>query len=667
MKTLVLKEIRENVRLAVLGLVIYGLLLLVLYRGYVLSPGNMSHPLGDQNLVLSSAWFCGIFGAVLGWLQIHNERRPDLWAFLMHRPVTRTTLFLGKVTGGLLLYGAVVGLPLSLFAVWALWPGQVAAPFEWRMFRPTTGFVLAGVLFYLAGMLTELRPVRWYASRALPAVAALAACIGMCVTRHWWEAFLILSGSGLLLAAAVWGSFQTHGYYARQPLFPKVALAVIITVGAALVICFVAAVLGNLIESPGRQRTWSYYGMLPDGKIARVTRSTGEGGEVTDPEGKPLVNPKTGRPYEANGIHQVLRHANMIVTTAEEQGIPTWIGKDLSRTSRWGTSDSTYWYYWLRYGRLVGYDRRTHLFSGSLGPDGYAATLTGAGGRFNGSSAARGSRTLCSATTLYLVNVEKQTVKPLFSSARDNPILGITEISLDNDNWKYVGVATKESVHLVTADGRPVWQAPYGPPKLYPHLDLYVLDPPGEFALWLAPAYGENERTGRRTPTRVEWLVEDRGVVRTAELPPLPRAEFRITVEEGLMFGVMPPVAWMVAKWINAHTSELLPPPVLLSINLAVVGLICIPVGLWLGRRYRFSAGAQAGWAVFNLLFGLPGVLGMLCVYEWPAREPCPSCQRLRMVGRAECEHCGAPFPPPEPNGTEILVPLDVSKAGTAA
>ena len=133
------------------------------------------------------------------------------------------------------------------------------------------------------------------------------------------------------------------------------------------------------------------------------------------------------------------------------------------------------------------------------------------------------------------------------------------------------------------------------------------------------------------------------------------------------MFGVMPPVAWMVAKWINAHTSELLPPPVLLSINFAVVGLICIPMGLWLGRRYRFSAGAQAGWAVFNLLFGLPGVLAMLCVYEWPAREPCPNCQKSRMVDRTECEHCGAPFPPPKPNGTEILVPLDVNKAGTAA
>jgi hypothetical protein len=663
MKTLVLKEIRENVKAAALGLIIYGLLLLVLCRGYVISPGNMMQPLGDQNLMWSSAWFCGIFGAVLGWLQIHNERRPDLWAFMMHRPVTRTTIFLGKVTSGVLLYAAAVGLPLLLFAIWARWPGHVAAPFEWRMFRPTAAFILAGLLFYLAGMLTGLRPVRWYASRALPAVAAFAACIGIVVTRHWWDGFLVLFGSGVLLATAVWGSFQTHGYYARQPLFPKLALAVIITVGATLVVCFVAAVLGNLIETPGRQRTWSYYLMMPEGKVARVTRSTGEGGSVTDPEGKPLVNPKTRQPYQISEIQNLARHSNMIVTSAEEQGTPTWIGKDFTRTSRWESSDNAFWYYWPRYGRLVGYDRHTHLFIGSLGPDGFAATLTGAGGRF--SSVAGGARTLCSATTLYRVNVEKQTVKPIFSSASDNPILGYAEIHVDTDSWKYVGVATKNSVHLVTADGQPVWQASYGPPNLYSHVDIYVLDAPGDFALWLAPSYWESERTGHKTPTRVEWIGQDRGVVRSAELPELPREGFHLTTEEGLLYSLMPPMAWMIAKWIETRPSDFLPPPVLLTISAVSVVLVCVPVGLWLGRRYRFSAGAQFGWAVFHLLFGLPGVLAMLCVREWPPREPCPKCRRRRMVDRAECEHCGAPFPPPEPNGTEIFAPLGASRAGS--
>jgi RNA polymerase subunit RPABC4/transcription elongation factor Spt4 len=45
-------------------------------------------------------------------------------------------------------------------------------------------------------------------------------------------------------------------------------------------------------------------------------------------------------------------------------------------------------------------------------------------------------------------------------------------------------------------------------------------------------------------------------------------------------------------------------------------------------------------------------------VQEWPARESCPNCKKLRVVDRDQCEHCGADFAPPEKNGTEIFEPL---------
>src|ERR1017187_10704352 len=167
MKTLVFKEFRENVKAAVLGMIIYALVLVVLYRDYVASPTNMTQPLSDSNLVFGTAWFCGIFGAVLGWLQVHNERRPDLWAFLIHRPMTRSGIFLAKVMAGLGLYALVVGLPLLGFIVWARLPGHVAAPFEFAMLRPVAAYALVGLLYYFAGMLGDLRQARWYASRAL--------------------------------------------------------------------------------------------------------------------------------------------------------------------------------------------------------------------------------------------------------------------------------------------------------------------------------------------------------------------------------------------------------------------------------------------------------------------------------------------------------------------
>jgi hypothetical protein len=86
--------------------------------------------------------------------------------------------------------------------------------------------------------------------------------------------------------------------------------------------------------------------------------------------------------------------------------------------------------------------------------------------------------------------------------------------------------------------------------------------------------------------------------------------------------------------------------------------LVCLPIGWWLGRRYRFGFAAQAGWAVFHLLFGVPGLLAFLSVQEWPAREACPNCKKLRVVDHAHCEHCGEDFAPPEKTGTEVFAPL---------
>ena len=101
MKALVRKEFRENVKPAALGLILYTLMLMQHYHDYVASPTNKGQPLANGGFQWSTGWFCAIFGAVLGWLQIHNERRPDLWGFLLHRPMTRTGIFLGKTSPGL--------------------------------------------------------------------------------------------------------------------------------------------------------------------------------------------------------------------------------------------------------------------------------------------------------------------------------------------------------------------------------------------------------------------------------------------------------------------------------------------------------------------------------------------------------------------------------------
>ena len=76
---------------------------------------------------------CALGGAALGLLQVLSELWRDRWSFLVHRPLSRFAIFVGKVLAGLMLYGFANGVPLLAAAWWASRPGNVAAPFDWRM------------------------------------------------------------------------------------------------------------------------------------------------------------------------------------------------------------------------------------------------------------------------------------------------------------------------------------------------------------------------------------------------------------------------------------------------------------------------------------------------------------------------------------------------------
>jgi len=138
MKTLIRKDLRENLKLALIGLGLFALLLYhgyessqnlldQLQQGYIASLYEGLQPLLARTLLLEVAAFCGLFGAVLGWAQTRNEAHRDLWAFLIHRPVTRTEIFLAKTAAGLTLYTGALGLPLALFVAVVRWPGHVPA------------------------------------------------------------------------------------------------------------------------------------------------------------------------------------------------------------------------------------------------------------------------------------------------------------------------------------------------------------------------------------------------------------------------------------------------------------------------------------------------------------------------------------------------------------
>jgi ABC-type transport system involved in multi-copper enzyme maturation permease subunit len=345
MKALVRKEMRENVRLAALGLVVHTLMLVQHYREYVAAPTNMSQPLANPEILWSTAWFCGIFGAVLGWLQVHNERRPDLWAFLIHRPMTRTGIFLGKVTAGLGLYALVVCLPLLGFILWARLPGHVASPFEIAMLRPVAVYVLAGILYYFAGMLSDLRQARWYASRVLGVGVAIVVSLLVSVSPEFWVSLVFILSGAAILATAVWGAFQSDGHYRGQPAWGKAALTTALMVGC-VILAFLAAMLASTFLPRSQPAgTSSNYIMTTNGLVLKSTQGADRPTEVVDLEGKPVLDEKTGKPMDAADFNQRVALALAlpleVAQDARHRG-GTWIHGDLSLTFPWGVTHATH-------------------------------------------------------------------------------------------------------------------------------------------------------------------------------------------------------------------------------------------------------------------------------------------------------------------------------------
>lgn len=119
MRMMIWKERRENARWAALALV--ALSLALGYSLYAAGLNTSSDPAGALWTGIAPVFLfgCPLLGAALGFAQVMPELRRDQWAFLVHRPVPRTTLFWGKAVTGLLLALGATALPLGLLGLWA--------------------------------------------------------------------------------------------------------------------------------------------------------------------------------------------------------------------------------------------------------------------------------------------------------------------------------------------------------------------------------------------------------------------------------------------------------------------------------------------------------------------------------------------------------------------
>ena len=527
------------------------------------------------------------------------------------------------------------------------------------MTLPVAVMFLLGIVYYFAGMLTGVRQARWYGSRGFGMGLAIFATMGVFLSHEFWQALLVLVATGGILALAVWGGFQSGGYYRNQPMPGKLALMAA-CVAAAIILVFVAASI--LIQSLALESRdffcYSQYKMTTNGVVCKVTGFPGDV-EIVDLNGKTILDEKTGRRMKIRNFP--LHTAQDWPTFAFFGTLDEWRGRytylwDLRRFyDLLGTADKTLWY-WTHDGRIVGYDSVTRRQTGALETPGNPIGASRATAGFMHPSGNSGHEPiLASSTTVYRVNLENRALKAIFSVTNDDKIGGYNETRVETDDnnitSRGVIVVTGKSIHFLDLDGRVQWSVPYQPSyPVYPRVNVYLLEPTNRFAVEFEPDRQADKKSGWKLPTRIEWVTAGESITKSMDLPKLPQPK-RIDFREILLLRLMPPpLQTAVALWVDSD--------VIWDSPCLMPAVLCAMIGWGLGRRHDFPARAQAGWVVFHLFFGLPGLLAFLSVQEWPARETCPNCKKLRVVDREKCPHCGAAFAPPEKNGTEIFAPL---------
>jgi hypothetical protein len=678
MKSLVWKEWAENLKWAALPILLLGGLLALL------GPPSLTNY--DALLVLGL--IAAVFGAVLGFLQVFPESHGDKRSLLLHRPLRPSQIFLAKASVGVALYLLAVGIPFAGAVAWIATPGHAAEPFRWPMTLPWLADILAGVVYYFAGMLTAQREARWYGSRSLGLGAAVLCTFLVWVVPEFWQALLVVAVMSTLMGLAAWGSFVAGGAYGPQPLPARAALAATLVAGLLVLGVTIKLLAGGCVF----ERYQTYQTLDREGRVLVVRWRPGDIQSVTDLDGRqPEV--LRGKQLDSSAIREIEAPASARASPMF-QGYRS-PGRFFVRCRNESSSGDERWFYVPEEGLLRGYDGLSKRLIGSCGPDGFVPAGREPRERFHGEAyhttflyEAGPAYFLSLPDGVYALDFARHTIRTLFTPPKGQTVLAAARWKDDGKKWSRAFVLTDQSVHVLDEAGAPLLSAPLAYDREeYGRVSVAQLEAPRRFAVWYEPSWYLWPESGKTMPSYlVEYDVAGRELARRT-VPPRPLN----AAPPGLaLFGLATPPAEAaviagatresvamarqkqglevrpLAFFVAVPTQLFIPGagPDMAACGVEIVAyralivlsaLACDAVCFLLARRHSFSRAGRIGWGLCGLLFGPAGLLAMLAVPQWPARVTCPACRRPRVVTRDTCEHCGAAHAPPAPDGTEIF------------
>ncbi len=272
--------------------------------------------------------------------------------------------------------------------------------------------------------------------------------------------------------------------------------------------------------------------------------------------------------------------------------------------------------------------------------------------------------------TVYWLDIDADpvpTIHTLHTALAPNEIAGVCRVRgvLDPRGrlTAVAAVAAAGQFFVCTPDGQTLFSVlrEYDQAR-YNTVDFAATADGQKYFFWYSPSDKAQKAAGGRLPQYITETTATGAVTRRYTLPPLSmHTDSPPSIRIGFFGLLAPPLAALPAdrifhKDIYEDTANLPVWHLFLAMSLLSV-LISAALMALLSRRGGDTRRVQLFWAVAGghgaAIEG--GVLMLLALRPWPVRVPCPNCGRPRAVDRDECPHCGAGFPRPAKDGTEIF------------
>ena len=686
MKAMLWKELRENLKWAVLAMFVLGL---AEFYGLTQASNydyDSSATLCRPAFLMSTTFGCATVGFILGLIQILPEKRRDQWAALLHRPVPRATIFQGKACAGLLLYLLATLLPFLACVWYVATPGNFPLPFVRGMMRPGIADILAGMMYYFAALFVGLRNGAWYGTRAFGLPAAVIGTLLVVATPY----FTMALGGAVFLTLALFlagrGTILTNGRLRDQSALGRSAIVTVVLFGVCALVVFVMGSASMFLGGAG-YRLGGHYEIDVDGRPLKISSNVNESSTtVTDLAGNVVQDKRFVSGSRYNYMLQFTEVTSSIgeprFADAEPDGI---IAEYRGSSTYVGSAAGDYdngaerWYYLPGERCFVGYHIKTNQRIGAIGQDGFrpgfepVAPLAKPG--FD--PAEQVEAFVRFGETVYHSDFDQRKLPPIFSQP-GTKLFGVAPLRSSQDQTlalDWAAVALRDKMLVLDRTGAVRATLPYHQDTdRWGRLELAVKPGRERFFLYYLPTLGGDYQELERMPSYLEEMDAKGTLLNTYTLPAIPTVtapeSWPTLAFENVAGGLVPP-AFVAVVLASEKIHALYEPGIKgrpvssksdgqnliheIGIRMTIGSLIFAGLTLLWCRRMHFSWRRAWSWTAFVLAFNFIGLITFRLVADWPVRLPCPQCNRNRPVEDDLCPHCGAEWPKPVGHGTEIF------------